>query len=612
VTTSGEERPLGAVLAELTAARIPWLALARDLRPMSDVTLIDLADPHVPPVTVNPFEPEAGYPVQAHADRLAALLEAAFALPGPVAAAVRAGLLRAYADRGWDTLTGGAPPGARTAPAVPAFGHVARAALAAAEYLGYDRPMRAAVSGFVHARLEPLWTGPAGRFLEGGHPADVGALVRGNVLLLLDGVADDDASFLAGALLARIVERLRIDDRRAAARTRCPDSRNHRAPGRPEPPDPRPAVVLATGLVPEATARPRAAGWFGRLLGDLRSAGAQVITEPPDGDRPRSAARRAGPAGSSDAGPEPPPASAGPEPPPVLAGPEPHPRPAATAPVLRGRRSAACSARCRGARPCSGYELHAAGLLARDDEQAWLRLWVQTLLLAFLAGRPLPRVPAEVRSAWRALSPPRRECVLATVLDRAVTTRAAALRRSYDPAALTSVVAAVADRMLDEAAVPFRAGPVWVIPQLRWLHELERLNPPGGAGIRLDDIAPPLDFGLAGLPDWPGIRVRDRLSALGRHPLSMASPRNRHLAWLALHGEDGRAGLDADLAIAALGVHPAMRLPHVARLMGAGAPGPGPGWLEVVLSWPDRLIRPAWDTDLRPAVDTDLRLAVTG
>ena len=282
---------------------------------------------------------------------------------------------------------------------------------------------------------------------------------------------------------------------------------------------------------------------------------------------------------------------------------------AAGAPVLRGRRSAACGDRCRGGRPCTGYELHAAGLLARDDEQAWLRLWAQTLLLAFLAGRPLPRVPAEVLSVWRALSPPRRECVLATVLDRAVAARAAALRRCYDPAGLTSVAAAVADRMLGEAAVPFRAGPVWVIPQLRWLHELERLNPLGGAGIRLDDIAPPLDFGLAGLPDWPGIRVRDRLSALGRHPLSMASPRNRRLACLALLGEDGRAGLDADLAAAALGLHPAARLPHAARLMGAGGRGPEPDWLEVVLSWPDRLIRPAWDTDLRPVWDTELRPA---
>jgi hypothetical protein len=150
--------------------------------------------------------------------------------------------------------------------------------------------------------------------------------------------------------------------------------------------------------------------------------------------------------------------------------------------------------------------------------------------------------------------------------------------------------------------VPFRAGPAWVIPQLRWLHELERLNPLGGAGIALDDIAPPLDFGLAGLPDWPGIRIRDRLGALGRHRLSMASPRNRRLARLALLGEDERSGLDADLAAAALGIHPAARLAHAARLLGTGGRGsgpggPGPGWLEVVLSWPDRFIRPCWDAD---------------
>jgi hypothetical protein len=109
-----------------------------------------------------------------------------------------------------------------------------------------------------------------------------------------------------------------------------------------------------------------------------------------------------------------------------------------------------------------------------------------------------------------------------------------------------------------------------------------------------------LIFTLAGLPDWPGIRIADRLSALGRHRLSMGSPRNRRLARIALLGQYGRADLDADLAAAAPGIHPAARLPYAAHLMGAGAHGPGPGWLEVVLSWPDRIIRPAWDTDLRP------------
>jgi hypothetical protein len=33
--------------------------------------------------------------------------------------------------------------------------------------------------------------------------------------------------------------------------------------------------------------------------------------------------------------------------------------------------------------------------------------------------------------------------------------------------------------------------------------------------------------------------------------------------------------------------------------MGAGSRGPEPGWLEVVLSWPDQIIRPAWNSDVR-------------
>ena len=244
-----------------------------------------------------------------------------------------------------------------------------------------------------------------------------------------------------------------------------------------------------------------------------------------------------------------------------------------------------------------GYELHAAGLPAQDDGQAWLRLWVQTLVLAFLTGRPLPHVPVPLQSGWRTLSARRGECVLATVIDGAVTVRATALRPSYDPRFLMSVVRVVTARMLDavapqslsagavrpRSALPFRAGHVWVIPQLRWLHEIERVNQ---AGLDPDDIAPPLDFALAGLPDWPGIRVMDRLSGLRRHPLSMASERNRQLATIALLGVDGPASLDADLATAGIGLSPQRRLRHAAALMGVGGPGDQPGWLEAVLSWP--------------------------
>jgi hypothetical protein len=58
----------------------------------------------------------------------------------------------------------------------------------------------------------------------------------------------------------------------------------------------------------------------------------------------------------------------------------------------------------------------------------------------------------------------------------------------------------------------------------------------------------------------------------------------------ALLGDDGRAGLDADLAIAGMGLSPPLRLRYAAQLMGAAGCGRQPGWLEVVLSWPHRIV----------------------
>jgi hypothetical protein len=603
------------VLAELSSARTPWLALvpagpaARSLLTSAprDATVIDITDPQAVPVTVNPLEPAPGYPVQAHTDRLAGLFEAAFGLGEPVAGALRAGLRRAYADGGWDMLTGAGRPGAVSPPAVPAFRQLKLATVDAARDLGYDPGMQAAVRGFLEARLDALWAGPAGLFLEGGHPAVLARLLRGNVLVTGSGLADEQASwFLTGVLLLRLAEHLS----HSAARPGPLARQEARPDDRDQAGGPKPVIVIAVpggapvsdgslvpsgSLVPGEQARPgqpafpagpglpaRGAAWFGGLLEDLRRAGAGVVVALVGGGE-RSASRH--PPGLETALPVS-----------VASGDTqagegiatPGGAPAVTG-LLAGRRSAACGERCR-RRPCSGYEVHAAGLLAGDPSQAWLRLWAQALVLAFLAGRPVPGVPAPLRAGGLALSPRGRECLLATVIEVAVGARAHALRPCYDPRCLTAVVATVAGRMLaDGDAVPVRAGSVWVIPQVRWLHEMERLSPFGRDRLRPDDIAPPLDFGLAGLPDWPGIRVADRLSGLRGHPLAMEAERNRAAAMTALLG-DGRADLDADLALAGLGTSPPRRLRHAARAMGAAGHGGQPGWLEVVLSWPHRLI----------------------
>jgi uncharacterized protein len=632
------------VLAELSSARTPWLALApadlaaRSLLPAvpRDVTVIDITDSQAVPVTVNPLEPASGYPVQAHADRLAGLFEAAFGLADPVAEALRAGLRRAYADAGWDMLTGAARPGAVSPPAVPAFRQLKLATMDAARDLGYDTGMQAGVRGFLEARLDALWTGPAGLFLEGGHPADLASLLRGNVVVTGSGLTDEQASwFLAGVLLLRLAEQLSHPAARPgpledqfANRVARPDDRDRTGGVRPV------IVIAIPGVAPRSgeaagpgqlafPTRPglpaRVAAWFGRLLEDLRLAGVDiVVASTGEGDRPASS-RPPGP-GTWGAAPAPaarPVSAASGD---ALSGDalsgEGAAAPAGAASVaalLAGRRSAGCGDRCR-RRPCSGYEVHAAGLLAGDPGQAWLRLWAQALVLAFLTGRPVPGVPAPLRAGGQALSPRGRECLLATVIEMAVGARAHALRPCYDPRCLTAVVATVAGRMLaDGDAVPVRAGSVWVIPQLRWLHEMERLSPLGRDRLRPDDIAPPLDFGLAGLPDWPGIRVADRLRGLRGHPLAMESELNRRIAMTALLG-DGRVDLDADLAIAGMGIPPPRRLRHVARSMEAAGYGGPPGWLEVVLSWPHRLIGPDPEVHQNPGAPSppDVHRPATG
>jgi hypothetical protein len=533
-----------AVLARLTAANAPWLALTP--RPAvvpsgTSATVIDVCELRDVPLTVDPFEPPPGCPVQAHAERLAGLLEAAFHPSGPVRAAIRLALRRVYVDHGWDLAAGGALPGAVAPPGVPRFAELCRAADVAAADLGCDTAARAAVRAFCEVTLAPLWTGQAGRFLAGGHPADVATLSGGNTMFLTGGIAADEAvAFLTGVFLLRLAEHLRTSGAQAG----------------------RPAVVVA---IPAARLR--------RVLDDVRGAGADVIIARPDQDQDTAGSHQAVPV---------------------------------RAPLL-GRRSAACGLQCR-QRPCTGYELHDADLRAAADGQVWLRLWVQALVLAFITGRPLPHVPQPLLQASHQPRDARaRECLLATVVDAAVSSRSLALRHSYQPERLTAAVASVAAGQLATAgqtagqgsgAIPPRAGQFWVIPQLRWLHEAERLNPLTQHQPRPDDIAPPLDFGLTGLVDWPGISVADRLAGLYRHRLSMEYEQNRTLATIALLGAEPGKGVAADLVVVGIGRDRPERLRYAARMLGTASHANGPGWFEVVLSWPGRLIAATREPDL--------------
>jgi hypothetical protein len=625
-TGAGKSQTVRHLLEQLTRAGLPWLViepakseyagLSGRLAALGDghsVTVVNPADPGSIPVSVNPLAPEPGYPVQPHIDMVRALFLAAFDAEEPFPQIIAQALQRVYEECGWDVVTGGRMAGAVAEPAVPTLAQLQRAALAVIEEVGYGRELQADVRGFVEVRLRSLRTGSAGRFFEGGHPVDIAGLLRRNVVLAIEDVAnDEDKAFLMGTLVIRVVEHLRL-----RARAGQPDGLRHVV------------VIEEAHRLLRAGREGRASGHavelFSGLLAEIRAYGEGLVVAEqipaklvPDAvkntalkvmHRLPAADDRAlvGAAMNLDDGQSRQVVSLEPGVAAVFAdgmdrpvrvrvpfgGDREHAMPGGGgAPPVLGCRSAACGPRCNGERPCTLREVRAAEVLAAPGSpaDAWLRVWAETLVLAFLTGRALPVVPGRLRHRCDELGERLAECLLATVLDRVVAARAQALRASYDPERLAASAAQVAIRALRQGAGPgTRIGPSWVIPQLRWLHELDRICPGGGAPDPAQ-CAPPLDFELPGLADWPGARVGHRLRALRRHPLSMELAHNRLPAWTALLGEDDQHAFSNDLATLGVGLRPGTQLGHAAALMNV-AP-----WLEVVLSWPGRFVAPAPQT----------------
>jgi hypothetical protein len=245
-------------------------------------------------------------------------------------------------------------------------------------------------------------------------------------------------------------------------------------------------------------------------------------------------------------------------------------------------------------------EVRAADLLASSTRDAWLRVWSEVYVLAHLVNRPRPRVPVPLRTRWAQLPERLRECALATAVDEAVQRRSQALRSSYDPADLIATCAGSASGMLDGGkGAGTMPGITWVVPQLQWLHELERVCPLDGPAPDPFGLAPLLDYSLPGLPGDDDVKIGQRISGLRRHALSMEVPANRLLAWTALLGTDDHRRFIDDLAAVAIGVSHRGQLRKVAGEMGVT------GWLEAVLSWPRRFIVGADDQAPLPVTESE-------
>jgi hypothetical protein len=233
-TGSGKSQTARRLLESLATAAdpVPWLViepvkaeyasmqgrLGAD-RPVLILRPGDLASP---PASLNPLEPEPGFPLQSHADLIRALFLAAFEADEPFPQILAQALGECYAGTGWDLVSGelrprckpkflDSDPDRAARHRYPTLGELQSAARTVVDNIGYGKEIAADVRGFVDVRIGSLRSGTPGRFFEGGHPIDIGQLLQRNAVLELEPItSDQDKAFLIGAVLIRIVEYLRI------------------------------------------------------------------------------------------------------------------------------------------------------------------------------------------------------------------------------------------------------------------------------------------------------------------------------------------------------------------------------------------------------------------
>jgi uncharacterized protein len=485
VSEAGPVRDTVAQLLRQRAAGIPWLIVSRGPAGEAEhVTTIDLRDPHGTAVTVNPLQPEPGFPLATHASLVWRLWQAAYDLQGTIGDVLALALLRAYENCGWDPATGQAVLGAE----IPSLRDLKSATAVAAGELGCSDETAALARGFVQVRLGELSGNGAGLLLGGGHPADMSAVLRRNVRVITGAMDEACRALVAGTIVLRAAEHV------------------HQYPG-----GPRPVLVIEDGerlfggrldgLIADAAAE----GLSVVLAGvPLRAIGA--------GNGAAVPAERQGAAGLTDA---------------------------ATV-LVSERRSPACGLRCVRMDPCTRGQIRAAARIASGADGEPMRRWAAGVVVAFLTWQDLPVPPRRLRQGWMEADCRLRECALATVISEVVAERVAIVRGVYPAALLTRVTARAATALLDGRRAPVRAGQCWVPPLLRWVHEARRSGWNGfGWPVLADasDIAPPLDFRLSGLADWPGIRLGQRLALLLRHPLSAEVEHNSSLVARVLGGD---------------------------------------------------------------------------
>jgi DNA helicase HerA-like ATPase len=486
-TGTGKSQTVRSLLEAATGEHIPWLVvepakaeyrLMANRVPGATVIRIRPGEADATAAGLNPLEPagdgSARFALQTHADLVKALFMAAFRSEEPFPQVLSAALTRVYEEAGWDLALG--EPTKVTA-AYPTLTDLQRAAEQVVGEIGYSQRVTDDVLGFIRVRLASLRQGTTGRFLEGGHQIDFGALMRNNVVLEIEDVGDDrDKAFLMGTVLIRLAEHLRLTHRTTAPPGQDRDRRDvtlrhltvveeaHRLLRRPE---------TAAGAAEAAGAGGYAVEMFAGLLAEIRAYGeGLVIAEqiparllpdvikntavkithrlPATDDRDAVGATMNAtpeqsrylvtlPTGQAAAFAD------GMDFPVLVKMKDCTERELAAVPrtvdarTVVSRRSATCGTECV-SRPCTLREIRAAQRALAAP--GWVAAWAELTVLAHLSGWPMP-VPTPDRLAeFRQLPIRLSQCAISLAVDAAAAARAPAIDTAPDPAASPAALAA--------------------------------------------------------------------------------------------------------------------------------------------------------------------------
>ena len=495
-TGAGKSQTVRALLEEAAGQNVPWLVIEpakAEYRLMAnrgagDVVRIRPGEADAIAAGLNPLEPAAGFPLQTHADLVRALFIASFRSEEPFPQVLSAALTRAYEEAGWD-LALGEPVGEAAGAAFPGLSDLQRTAETVVSEIGYSQRITDDVLGFIKVRLSSLRAGTTGRFLEGGHRIDFGALLRRNVVLEIEDVGDDrDKAFLMGTVLIRLAEHLRMSRRGG---TETPGGTGtlrhltvfeeaHRLLRRPDAARAAAhAVEMFAGLLAEIRAYGEglviAEQIPARLIPDvIKNTAVKIAHRLPAADD-----REAVGATMNMTAPQsrylvtlaPGEAAAftdGMDHPLLVKIKDGTEREVAAPPATLGatavvaRRSATCGAECA-AQPCTLRDMRAAQRVLGGSPG--LRLWAELTVLAHLTGWPMPVPRPALLAQIRALPPRLRECAVSHGVDAAVSARAPAFAGRLNPSALAAHAC---------AAIRARAGsgmwlcqpdePEWLVP----------------------------------------------------------------------------------------------------------------------------------------------------